>query len=121
MEISSVPQSAFDRALELQRQLDETLAGRVALTPWGAALYHDGYPRVTDLNVLLVYRNAESLDAPALIEEAEQLQANLSHRAIRPRLDREPDGADGAAPPPGPPDRHLGGDRGGPRSRAHRP
>jgi GNAT superfamily N-acetyltransferase len=83
MEISSVPQSAFDRALELQRGLDEALAGRVALTPWGAALYHDGYPRVTDLNVLLVYRNAESLEAPALIDEAEELQANLPHRAIR--------------------------------------
>lgn len=83
MEISSVPQAAFDRALALQRELDEALAGRVALTPWGAALYHDGHPRVTDLNVLVVYRNAESLDAPTLLEEAEELQANLPHRAIR--------------------------------------
>ena len=83
MEISSVPQSAIERALGLQRELDETLAGRVVATPWGAALYHDGYPRVTDLNVLVVYRNAESLDAATLLEEAEELQANLPHRAIR--------------------------------------
>lgn len=83
MEISSVPQSAFDRALELQRELDEALAARVVQTPWGAALYHDGYSRVTDLNVLVVHRNAESLDAATLVDEAEQLQANLPHRAIR--------------------------------------
>jgi GNAT superfamily N-acetyltransferase len=83
MEISSVPQSAFDRALGIQRELDEALAARSVLTPWGAALYHDGYPRVTDLNVLVVHRDAESIDAPELLEEAEELQANLPHRAIR--------------------------------------
>jgi GNAT superfamily N-acetyltransferase len=83
MEISSVPRSAFDRALELQREFDEALATRVDLTPWGAALYRDDFPRVTDLNVLVVYRNAESLEAETLLEDADRLQAQLPHRAIR--------------------------------------
>jgi GNAT superfamily N-acetyltransferase len=83
MEISSVPRSAFDRALELQREFDAALASRVGLTPWGAALHRDDFPRVTDLNVLVVYRSAESLDAGTLVEEAERLQGHLPHRAIR--------------------------------------
>jgi GNAT superfamily N-acetyltransferase len=83
MEISSVPKSAFDRALELQRGLDESLAGRVEPTPWGAALYRDDFPRVTDLNLLVVHPGADSLDAPLLLEEAERLQQTLPHRAIR--------------------------------------
>jgi GNAT superfamily N-acetyltransferase len=83
MEISSVPDSAFDRALEFQRELDEALATRVEETPWGSQLYRGDFIRVTDLNVLVVHRDVAGLDAPTLIEEAERLQPFLPHRAIR--------------------------------------
>lgn len=83
MEISSVPRSAFDRALELQRELDAALATRVEETPWGTALYRGDFVKVTDLNVLVVHRDAGSVDAETLIAEAERLQAFLPHRAIR--------------------------------------
>lgn len=83
MEISSLPLSAYDRALEFQRGLDEALVTRIEETPWGVALYRDDLPRVTDGNVLVVHRDAGSLDAPALLAEAERLQASLPHRAIR--------------------------------------
>src|SRR5439155_24797307 len=71
------------RALELQRSLDEALATRVEETPWGAAIYRDDLPRVTDLNFALVQGEAEELDAPGLLDEAERLQVGLPHRAIR--------------------------------------
>jgi GNAT superfamily N-acetyltransferase len=83
MEISSVPRSAFDRALELQRELDLALATRAEETPWGVALYRGDFVRVTDLNVLVAHRDAGSVDADTLIAEAERLQAFLPHRAIR--------------------------------------
>ena len=83
MEISSVPRSAFDRAMQLQRDLDDALASRVEPTPWGAAVYRGDFVKVTDLNVLVVYRNTDEVDAPTLIDEAERLQPFLPHRAIR--------------------------------------
>ena len=81
--ISSVPRSAFTRALEVQRRLDEALATRVRPTPYGAAIHRDDFQRVTDLNVLVVEREAELLEAPTLIAEAERLQSGLPHRAVR--------------------------------------
>ena len=78
-----MPLSAFDRALEFQRDIDEALATRVEPAPWGTVLYRGDFPRVTDLNVLIVHTNAGEFDAPALIEEAERLQPFLPHRAIR--------------------------------------
>jgi GNAT superfamily N-acetyltransferase len=83
MAISSVPQSAFDRALAFQRELDEALATRVEETAHGTQLYRGEFVRVTDLNVLVVHRDAGDLDAPALIDEAEGLQPFLPHRAVR--------------------------------------
>ena len=83
MEISSVPMSAFDRALEFQRDLDEALATRVEPAPWGTVLYRGDFPRVTDLNVMVVHKDVAEFDAPTLIEEAERLQPFLPHRAIR--------------------------------------
>jgi GNAT superfamily N-acetyltransferase len=83
MEISLLPRSEYDRALDFQRGLDEALVTRMEVTPWGVALYRDDLPRVTDGNVLVVHRDAGSLDAPTLLDEAERLQASLPHRAIR--------------------------------------
>jgi GNAT superfamily N-acetyltransferase len=83
MEISSVPQSAFDSCLEVQRQLDEALASRVEPSRWGTQLYRGDFIRVTDLNVLVVHADAGDVDAPTLIEEAERLQPFLPHRAVR--------------------------------------
>jgi GNAT superfamily N-acetyltransferase len=71
------------RALEFQRHLDRVLATRVEETAWGAAIHRDDLPRVTDLNVLVVDRGADGLDAPALMAEADQVQAGLPQRAIR--------------------------------------
>ncbi|HKP91414.1 MAG TPA: GNAT family N-acetyltransferase [Thermoleophilaceae bacterium] len=82
MEISSVPQSAFDNALAFQRELDEALATRVEPTPYGTQLYRGDFVKVTDVNVLVVHKDVE-VDAPTLIDEAERLQAFLPHRAIR--------------------------------------
>lgn len=75
--------ATVESALEFQRALDRALATRVEETSWGSALYHGSFPRVTDLNVLVVERDAGELDALKLIAEAERLQAGLPHRAIR--------------------------------------
>ena len=83
MAISSVPDSAFERALAFQRELDEALATRVEPSPYGTQLYRGEFVRVTDLNVLVVHGATAEFDAPALIEEAERLQPFLPHRAIR--------------------------------------
>jgi Acetyltransferase (GNAT) family len=83
MEISSLPQSSFDRCLEVQRQLDEALASRVEPSRWGTQLYRGDFIRVTDLNVLVVHADTGGVDAATLIEEAERLQPFLPHRAIR--------------------------------------
>jgi GNAT superfamily N-acetyltransferase len=71
------------RALEFQRHLDRALATRVEEMPWGAAIFRDDLPRVTDLNFLHVEPHAESPDAAALMAEADRLQTGLPHRAIR--------------------------------------
>jgi GNAT superfamily N-acetyltransferase len=75
--------SMLDRALDFQRALDEALATRVEEMSWGAAIFRDDLPRVTDLNVLVVTRGGDGLDARHLMAEADRLQAGLPHRAIR--------------------------------------
>jgi GNAT superfamily N-acetyltransferase len=75
--------SLLGEALEFQRGLDLALATRVEETPWGAAIFRDDLPRVTDLNVLVVERDAAEAGALKLMAECERLQAGLPHRAIR--------------------------------------
>ena len=71
------------RALEFQRRLEDALATRVEPTAWGAAVFRDDLPRVADLNVLRVSEPLDGLDAAALMDQAEDLQAGLPHRSIR--------------------------------------
>jgi GNAT superfamily N-acetyltransferase len=73
----------LERAREFQRHLDRALATRVEETPWGAVVHRDDLPRVTDLNVLVVERLEDGLDAAWLMAEADRHQQGLPHRAIR--------------------------------------
>jgi hypothetical protein len=79
----ALPPEVRVRALEFQRQLDETLATRVETTPWGAALFRDDLPRVTDLNLLRCDTLEPGAEAQALMAETDRLQAGLPHRAVR--------------------------------------
>jgi GNAT superfamily N-acetyltransferase len=76
------------RALEFQRELEDSLATRVEETAWGAAVFRDDLPRVTGLNLLRVSSGPEDVDAEALMSQAEVLQAGLPHRSIRVEGDR---------------------------------
>ena len=84
MQLSARPASPWlERAHKFQRDIDRALATNVEETQWGLAVYHDGFPRVTDVNVLLVDSDAGGFDGPALMREAERFQGGLPHRALR--------------------------------------
>ncbi|HEX8075947.1 MAG TPA: hypothetical protein VF545_13315 [Thermoleophilaceae bacterium] len=78
-----IPLDARTRALEFQCRLEDELATRVEPTDWGAAVFRDDLPRVADLNLLRVSEPLGGMDAAALMDEAENLQAGLPHRSIR--------------------------------------
>lgn len=75
------------RALEFQRELEDSLAGAIERTGWGVVVRTDELPRVTGLNVLRVEGVGAELDAAALMQEADVRQAGLPHRAIRVESD----------------------------------
>ena len=84
MQLSAPPASRWlARAHTFQRDIDRALATSVEETQWGLAVYHDGFPRVTDVNVLLVDSDAGGFDGPELMREADRFQGGLPHRAIR--------------------------------------
>ena len=70
-------------ALEFQRRLDRALATRIQETEFGSAIFREDYPRVTDLNVLVVERGALEAGGLKLMAEAERVQTGLPHRAVR--------------------------------------
>ena len=78
-----LPPDLRARALEFQRELDDSLATRVESQPWGAAIFRDDLPRAVDLNLLRIEPAGSALDAVALMAEADTIQAGLPHRAVR--------------------------------------
>src|SRR5436309_8859018 len=78
-----LPPDLRARALEFQRELDDSLATRVESMQWGAAIFRDDLPRAVDLNLLRIDAAGADLDAHALMAEADKLQAGLPHRAVR--------------------------------------
>ena len=78
-----LPPDLRARALEFQRELDDSLATRVESQPWGAAIFRDDLPRAVDLNLLRIEPAGSALDAAALMAEADTIQAGLPHRAVR--------------------------------------
>ncbi len=80
---AQLPPDFRSRALDFQRELDESLATRVETMPWGAAIFRDDFPRAVDLNLLRVDAVESEVDAYALMSWADALQAGLPHRAVR--------------------------------------
>src|SRR3954454_23286377 len=68
------------RASAFMARLDDRSVERTVRFRFGVALFHDRLPLVHDLNYVRVTEPAE---AKALTEEAERLQAGLSHRFVR--------------------------------------
>jgi GNAT superfamily N-acetyltransferase len=71
------------RALELEALLEDRLASRARQFRCGTALFNDEFPRAAALNVLRVESGVPALDAQALMEFTDELQAGLPQRSLR--------------------------------------
>jgi predicted N-acetyltransferase YhbS len=70
-------------ALELERRLEDQLAGESRRFRCGTALFRHDLPRAGNLNVLRVDHGVEPLDPYALIQFTDELQAGLPQRSVR--------------------------------------
>ncbi len=78
-------------AIAFDRSLLECSSTRTERSSWGTGLFHDGFPRRLDANLLLVERSLAGEAVGALAAEADRLLVGLSHRKIR--LQDDADGA----------------------------
>jgi hypothetical protein len=77
------PHEQRARALELEALLEDRLATRAQGFPCGTALFNDDLPRTGALNVLRVENATAPLDAAALMQFADELQAGMPQRSLR--------------------------------------
>jgi predicted N-acetyltransferase YhbS len=77
------PEEQRARAIELEALLEDRLAARAESFPCGTALFNDAHPRAGSLNVLRVESGTPPLDADALMQFADELQAGLPQRSLR--------------------------------------
>jgi GNAT superfamily N-acetyltransferase len=71
------------RALELEAMVEDRLSTRLQRFRCGTALFSDGLPRAAHLNALRVDSGVEPLDAEALMQFLDELQAGLPQRSVR--------------------------------------
>ena len=72
-----------ERALELERLIEDGLATRSQRYRCGTALFREELPRAGNVNVLRVDAGVEALDPRALLQFADELQAGLPQRSLR--------------------------------------
>jgi predicted N-acetyltransferase YhbS len=73
----------LERALELEALVEDGSATRSRRFRCGHALFNDDFPRAGALNVLRIDRGVPALDADALMQFTDELQAGLPQRSVR--------------------------------------
>jgi ribosomal protein S18 acetylase RimI-like enzyme len=81
---------ALKRIGEFRLGIQQRSCTRVSPFKWGDAFFHEGLPRVWDMNFLRVDGDSPDMDARSLAQEADLLQggAGLEHRMVSIEDDR---------------------------------